>query len=335
MEFPSYDIPAGAVPGAAAPASSPAPAPSPVADSSPAPSSSAPAVDPQQATPPPAPAADIEAANDPLFAPFKHQQASAPAADPAASAPAAGSHAAPAQPDPAAAPAALQLTPEQQAIVNQGNLLATLVTMLQRPTQPAEPGAPPPPARDPKDIALEAQLVKRVPALGMLVNIVNDPQKAQAFQALLDAAPQHQATVSTFYEQYADRTIDKLSTFYGEAYGIEADKVSKADQDFLSEQFQLWAGRPGNERELQRYEAGDLTVVDRFTTFFRQRFVDPARRQGQQQVAARLAPVQNLPRGGGSTIPTPQQSARPVASPTGERDVFGEAWGELIQRRGA
>jgi len=219
----------------------------------------------------------------------------------------------------------------------QTQLLATIARQLheQRTPAAAAPAAPAAPQRDPKDVLLEQQLIARVPALGVLIELMQNPENAAALQTILQAAPQHAETVKAFYEGYAEQTIDTLKGFYADAYGLEAKDVTRADEDMLSDQFQLWAGRPENRKALERYEAGDIRVVNDFANYFRSRFVAPARRQGQAAVATRAASVSALPRGGGSTIPSPQQSAPVVQQPGAERDVFGEAWGELNRLRSA
>lgn len=310
MEMPDFDVPAS-VPAA------PAPAPAPAA---PAAAPAAPVAAPA------APAAKVETfPTDPLFAPFSN-----PAPDPTAT------PAAPAAPTPAEPAPEPTLTPQEVLQAQQTQLLATIARQLaeqRAPRAPAEP-APAAPQRDPKDVLLEQQLIARVPALGVLIELMGNPQNAAALQTMLEAAPAHAETVKTFYEGYADQTIDTLKAFYAEAYGLEPAAVTADDENMLSDQFQLWAGRPENRKLLERYEAGDIRVVKDFANYFQARFVAPARRQGQAAVAARAASVAALPRGGGSTIPSPQQSA-PVVQQSGERDVFGEAWGELNRLRSA
>jgi len=300
-EFPSFDVP------------------SDVTGSTP--SSVTPAAEPQQPSAPAPPAdTDIPEASNPLFAPMT-AQGDTPAADTT-----------PARvPRPTQTPAAPAVAPSAEALLlaQQSQLLASIAARL----QPQAPEAEPPPPRDPKDIALEQTLIKRIPTLGPLLAALNDPVKAQALQALLTAAPQHQQTVAAFYEQYADATVDKLKGIYATDYGVDATALNREDENLLSDQFQMWVTQPQNAKALQRYEAGDLRVVDEFGQFFRSRFVQPARRAGQQAVAQRGQVVAGLPRGGGSQIPTPSQTAPRVQTPASERDVFGEAWGELQRSR--
>ncbi|HEY3499441.1 MAG TPA: hypothetical protein VGK73_32350 [Polyangiaceae bacterium] len=304
-EFPSFDVPAGV------PSSTPTATPT----------AETPSAAPVEPSTPAAPAPEPAAPTDPLFAPWSASQAQpAPAGD----APPAAPPAPPAQPEP---------SQTELLLAQQSQLLAALATRLM-PQAPPEPGAPPPPPRDPKDVALEQALIKRVPALGQLMQIMSDPAKAQAFQALLDAAPGHQQTVQTFYEEYAETTASKLKGFYADTYGVDPKLVTREHEDMLTDQFTLWIEKPQNAKALKRYEAGDIRVVDEFASFFKQRFVEPARRQGQVALERRAAPIADLPRGGGSSIPTPQQSA-PVQTPAGERDVFGEAWGDLQRARTA
>jgi hypothetical protein len=305
-DFPSFDVPAGV------PSSTPTATPT-------AETPSAAPVEPSA----PAPAAPAESATpaDPLFAPWSaSQQAPAPVVEaPAPVAPVAPPQAEPSQTD--------------LLLAQQSQLLAALASRL-LPQEPAAPGAPPPPPRDPKDVALEQALIKRVPALGQLMQIMSDPAKAHAFQALLDAAPGHQQTVQTFYEEYAETTAGKLKSFYADTYGVDPKQVTREHEDMLTDQFTMWIEKPQNSKALKRYEAGDIRVVDEFANFFKQRFVEPARRQGQVALERRAAPIADLPRGGGSGIPTPQQSA-PVTTPAGERDVFSDAWGDLQRARSA
>lgn len=296
-EFPSFDVP------------------SDVTGSTP--SSVTPAAEPQQPSAPAPPAdTDIPEASNPLFAPMTAQEppaeAPAPVRGPQAPAP------------PPVAPSA-----EAVLLAQQSQLLASIAARL----QPQEPEAEAPPPRDPKDIALEQTLIKRIPTLGPLLAALNDPAKAAALQSLLAAAPAHQQTVAAFYDQYAEATVDKLKGIYATDYGIDPAALTRDDENVLSDQFQLWVTQPQNKKAWQRYEAGDIRVVDEFGQFFRSRFVQPARRAGQQAVQQRGAVVAGLPRGGGSQIPTPAQTAPRVQTPASERDVFGEAWGELQRAR--
>ena len=302
-DFPQFDVPAS-VPGASTTAQD--------APSSPAPAAAA----------PPEPKVEVAPVSDPLWAPLSAQR-EAEAAAAATTEPAATP--APTTPEP-------QGTAIERAVLAQGEVLARLADRLtQPPPQQTAPAAPV--ARGPKSVAIEQALIKHVPQLAPLIAALNDPTKAKALEQILEAAPQHQQQVSQFYADFAEQTVSKLASGYVTAYGLDPKAVTPELESDLSEQFQLWVARPGNERMLQRYEMGDIRVVDAFNEHFVQRFVAPAKRQGQAAVAARGAAVAALPRGGGSSIPTPQQTAPRVAS--GEQDVFAEAWTELAGKRAA
>lgn len=308
-DFPQFDVPS----------SVPASAPAASAPTSPEPTAT-PAAQPE-------PQVEVAPPSDPLWAPLSAQREAEAAA---------------ATPEPAPAPVA---TPEpeaetpqpsalEQAVLAQGRVLAALAERLA--PQP-EPAAAPTP-RDPKSLAIEAALIKHVPQLAPLIAALNDPTKAAALEQILASAPQHQQQVSQFYADYAEQTVGKLTEGYATAYGLDAATLKPAEraeiENDLSDAFQTWITRPGNAKLLQRYEMGDIKVVDAFNQHFAQRFVAPAKRQGQATIAARGASVAGLPRGGGSSIPTPQQTA-PVVQRSGETDVFAEAWDELAGKRAA
>lgn len=302
--FPSFDVPSS-VSGAS---------PTPAADTS----------SPTFETPS-TPAPEIAPAHDPLWAPLSAEQAQ-PDPAPVATPPA------PRQQDEPPA-----LSRSEQAALMQTQLLAQIAERLANQGQPQHAPAEAPVARDPKSVAIEQALLKHIPALGPILEAFSDPDKAAALQAVLNEVPQVQHQRQQFYADYADQTATALASQYGEAYGVDLGTLSPAQrteiENDMSDQFTSWLTRPQNARLLDRYERGDIRVVQEFNQYFRQRFVAPAKRQGQATLAQRGSVVAALPRGGASTIPAPHQSAPRV--PSGERDVFGEAWSELAGKRAA
>jgi hypothetical protein len=175
----------------------------------------------------------------------------------------------------------------------------------------------PAPPRNPEHDQIRNQLYEIAPELKELAELKEkikalsgfDPKE---FQALKDSQQQS-------WQVYGNSTLRTLIDKAKEAYG-GADLSPKALRRISS----AFASELQEDQEFrERYEAGDLSIIDEFIADYRGSVLDPYRRQSAAAAAPNMAAARRLPRGGGST---PVVGARPALLKPTDPNFHQDAW---------
>lgn len=127
---------------------------------------------------------------------------------------------------------------------------------------------------------------------------------------------QFQQSIQQSWQVYGHSALRTLTDKAKEIYGSD---VTPKTLQRLSRSFATELEHDAEMRE--RYETGDLTVIDDFLSDYRGTVLDPYRRTSQAQAAA--PPRPRLPRGGGSSPVVP---AAPALPQTNDPKFHNAAW---------
>lgn len=132
----------------------------------------------------------------------------------------------------------------------------------------------------------------------------------------------NQETSQRIWTNHGTQAVQYFSGKIKDAYGAD---VAPTTMKRVLNAFVAECGE--NVQMLQRYEAGDFSVIDEFMADWTKGFIDPVRKSATQLTPGQVA-ARKLPRGGGSAT----VSAKPPSLKPSDGDKYHSAAFEAFQR---
>lgn len=155
---------------------------------------------------------------------------------------------------------------------------------------------PPAAPEDPEQAAIRQQFNKLYPGLAKLETMADKLQRAAEFD--YDGVQQSvRGTTQQMWESHGNQMSRVLFDKARDAYG--GAELSPKAMGRIANAF-AWELQ-NDEQVRQRYEAGDLTVLDEFIADYKGTVLDPYRRSTQAASPSAIPGVRRLPRGGGNS----------------------------------